>query len=472
MKFLHFFYASVLLFTAAALPAQEGSPFVGIWQGAIEVQGLSLGMLFQIESDDDLLTCKLDVPLQGAEGVPATAVEATAENIKIRYPMIGSVYEGQLAEGGQQINGTWNQGGQRIELVLEKKEDKTTFAPLRPQEPQAPFPYQSEDHVFENRGEQIFLAGTLSLPPGEGPFPVAILISGSGPQNRDEEILGHKPFWVIADYLTRQGIAVFRYDDRGVAQSKGNFEKATTVHFAKDVEAAMDFLKQQPKIDSTKIGLIGHSEGGMVAPMVAAQRSDVAFAILLAAPGIPLQEILVLQSALRSRAAGTSESEISRDSIFTRQKLALYAQEKDLRIRNQKLRNLARKYYGLLAEEEKKEQGDFETFFTKNTQGMDTPWVHFILTYQPASALEKMACPVLAINGGLDLQVPATINLKEIEKALQKAPCTDFQIVEIPNHNHLFQKTQTGVFSEYATNEETFSEQVMEMMGKWIKKRF
>lgn len=465
-------FTSLFLLCSSPLLAQDKSPFLGIWKGAIDVQGISLDLIFQIAENDSLLTCEVDVPLQGAKGIPASAVEVTAENIQIAYPIIGALYEGQLADEGRRVNGVWSQNGQVFELNLEKKENKKELGLIRPQTPKAPFPYQIDDYFFENREEQIFLAGTLTLPPGNGPFPAAILISGSGPQNRNEEILGHQPFWVIADYLTRRGIAVFRYDDRGVGQSRGNFEKATTVHFAKDVGAAMDFLKQQGQIDSTKIGLIGHSEGGIVAPMVATQRTDVAFAILLAAPSISLKEILIMQSTLINRAAGTPEAKIQRDSIFIRQKLSLYAEERELQLRNQKLREVGQTYYDSLSDQEKKEQGDFETFFSNNTRGMDTPWLHFLLTYQPASALEKMACPTLAINGGLDLQVPAKINLRQIEKSLQKGPCMDFHIQEIAEHNHLFQKTKTGAFSEYAINEETFSEKVMQVMVEWIQERF
>lgn len=461
-------FSTLFFLLSCGLTGQSQSPFSGVWVGALEVQGTQLEMIFDIMEKADVLTCKMDVPLQGAKAIPADEVTQQADQISIVYQMIGGQYQGTLSADQQSITGTWNQGGQSLDLKLSKTEDKSSVTLKRPQEPKPPFPYQSEDYYFENRVEKIFLSGTLTKPSGKGPFPTAILISGSGPQDRNEEILGHKPFWVIADHLTRNGIAVFRYDDRGHGQSKGNFDKATSVHFAADVEAAMNFLKTIPDIDSTQLGLIGHSEGGLIAPMVASKRQDVAFAILLAAPGINLKEILILQSTLLSRAEGTPEEEVIRDSILNRKMLETYASGMDLKTRNEKLEETAMVYYNKLSEEEQQKLGSFKSFYAQSTKGMDTPWMHFLLTYEPSTALEKTSCPVLAINGGLDLQVPAKINLKSIEAALKKSPCQNYQVLEIPNHNHLFQKTKTGAFSEYATNEETFSVNVMELMTEWI----
>ncbi len=460
------------VFLLPNLQAQMTTPFVGVWQGAIEVQSTQLEVIFELTESDGQVLCHMDVPLQGAKEIPADQVLINSQAITIHYPMLNANYQGTLAQDGQSISGTWTQSGQSLPLNLIKKENKEEVTLLRPQEPKPPFPYKSEDHFFENRGAKIFLQGTLTSPPGEGPFPTAILISGSGPQDRNEEILGHKPFWVIADYLTRKGIAVFRYDDRGVGKSKGNFNAATSVHFAKDVEAAMDFLKTQSVVDKNKIGLIGHSEGGIIAPMVAAERSDVAFAILLAAPGVNLKEVILEQSSALSRAEGTAEEKVIRDSILQNQMLELFVKETNLKQREEKLRSIALASYEALSEEEQKASGNFETMFAQQLQGMSTPWMQFLLTYEPRTALEKVSCPVLALNGGLDLQVSAKTNFPVLQKALEKAPCTDYQILEMPDHNHLFQKAKTGAFSEYAALEETFSEEAMEVMMKWINKRF
>ncbi len=470
IKPLSFFLLAVFLLPN--LQAQMASPFVGIWQGAIEVQDTKLDVIFDLSETDGQVACHMDVPMQGAKAIPADEVSSTSNEITITYQMLNANYRGTLAQDGQSISGTWTQSGQNVTLNLTKKQNKKELSFRRPQEPKAPFPYQSEDHFFENRAAKIFLHGTLTTPPGDGPFPTAILISGSGPQDRNEEILGHKPFWVIADYLSRKGIAVFRYDDRGVGRSKGNFNAATSVHFAKDVEAAMDFLKTQAAVDATKIGLIGHSEGGIIAPMVAAERSDVAFSILLAAPGVNLKEVIIEQSAALSRAEGTPEEKVIQDSLQQKQILELFISETNLKKREEKLRSIVLTSYEALSEEEQKSSGDFETMFAQQMQGLSTPWMQYLLTYEPRTALEKVSCPVLALNGGLDLQVSAKTNLPVLEAALKKAPCTDYQILEMPGYNHLFQKAETGAFSEYAQLEETFSEAAMEVMVEWIRKRF
>ena len=285
----------------------------GTWNGILKVQGMQLSLVFHINKTENGFSSTMDSPDQKAFGIPVTTTNF--ENSKLIIAMANPriEYEGVLGADGN-ITGTFKQSGQSFPMNLSKeKEEKEIIK--RPQEPKKPYSYYTEDVVFENKVENITLAGTLSLPTKEGFFPAVILISGSGAQNRDEELLGHKPFLVIADYLTKNGIAVLRFDDRGTASSKGNFKTATTLDFATDVEAALEFLKTRKEIDQKKIGLIGHSEGGIIAPMVANKSKNVSFIILLAGTGIPGDELLLLQQELIGRASGISDKDLQKSKI-------------------------------------------------------------------------------------------------------------------------------------------------------------
>ncbi|MCZ8215835.1 MAG: alpha/beta hydrolase, partial [Cyclobacteriaceae bacterium] len=263
----------------------------GQWNGLLKVQGTQLRVVFNIKQTENGLSATLDSPDQGAKGIPTTASSFENGVLKIAIANLTVEYEGTLGSDNI-IVGTFKQAGQTFPMNLSKeKVEKEKI--VRPQEPAKPYPYYSEDVTFENKSAGISLAGTLTLPKKEGIFPVVILISGSGPQNRDEELMGHKPFLVLSDHLTKNGIAVLRYDDRGTALSKGDFKTATSADFATDVEAAMAYLKTRKEINKKKIGLIGHSEGGLIAPMVASRSKDVSFIVLLAGPGIPGDSILL-----------------------------------------------------------------------------------------------------------------------------------------------------------------------------------
>jgi len=293
------------------------------------------------------------------------------------------------------------------------------------------------------------------------------MVSGSGPQNRDEEILGHKPFLVIADHLTRNGIALFRYDDRGVGKSKGNFNSATTYNFANDAEAAIEFLIKNNNIDTNNIGIIGHSEGGMIAPLIASRNSFVKFIVLLAGPGVSGEEILLLQQGLISRAEGTKEDYIKQGYNLNKQIYKLLKKEND----NTKAANKIRKLYDNFIKKADNEQkmmlaGEKEAVI----QQITSDWFRNFLTFDPSKYLIKTKCAVLALNGDKDLQVPADINLNAIEKYLKKAGNNNFEIKKYPNLNHLFQTSNTGALSEYGKIEETFSPLVLDDITLWIKR--
>ena len=337
----------------------------------------------------------------------------------------------------------------------------------RPQEPHPPFPYRTEEVTFKNITAGIVLAGTLTIPEKEGSYPVAILITGSGPQNRNEELFGHKPFLVLADYLTRQGFAVLRYDDRGVAKSGGDFINATTFDFASDAEAAMEFVKKRREIDTTKIGFIGHSEGGIIAPIVASRHADVAFIVLMAGAGLTGEQILLKQSALISKAEGQDEKSIKANDKLSRDIYVVLKKNQDNGKAEQKIRTLITAF-------DKKSTGDTsyhrltEPEIKNQVQSLTSPWFRCFLTLNPEEYLSKVQCPLLAIAGSLDLQVPPEENLHAIEKAMIFGGNSSYVTEELPGLNHLFQNATTGSPAEYPKIEETISPGVLDLIGKWL----
>ncbi|WP_457654050.1 alpha/beta hydrolase family protein [Rhodocaloribacter sp.] len=457
---------------APPLPPAPGPDVdvAGDWLGTLAVGSVELRIVFHFtKADDGALHGTMDSPDQGAEGIPLGRIEGEGMKLRVEIPAVGGAYEGVIDADGARIEGTWSQGGQTFPLTLVPvREGEKIEKPKRPQEPERPLPYREEEVRFRNEDAGITLAGTLTLPEGEGPFPAAALISGSGPQDRDEALLGHRPFLVLSDYLTRHGIAVLRFDDRGVGASEGDFASATSADFATDVAAAVDFLEARSGIDAGKVGLIGHSEGGLIAPMVAAERPDVAFIVLMAGPGITGRRILELQSVLIARADGTDEDVIAWNSrvqklIFDIVKTTPDDEEAAARIRKAWEAELGR-----LSDAEKQKYKVDEVDIEAQIRQVLSPWFRFFLTYDPAPALRKVRCPVLAINGEKDLQVPSKENLSAIEEALKAGGNTRYEVVEMPGLNHLFQPAETGAISEYAKIEVTIAPEALERITRWI----
>lgn len=339
----------------------------------------------------------------------------------------------------------------------------------RPQKPSRPYPYYTEDVAFENSSAGITLAGTLTLPSAQGNFPAAILISGSGPQNRDEEIAGHRPFLIIANHLTKQGVAVLRCDDRGVGQSTGDFQAATTADFATDVAASIQFLKSRKEINTDKIGLIGHSEGGMVAPLVASKSEDVSFMVMLAGPGIDLVEVIMMQKELVSRADGVSESDIKKWVLPVHEKACrMITTYTDTAALKADLKVLIEKAYDKSPPDLMPSDIPKEEVISTQVKYWSSDWYRYFLKYDPAAVLEKVSCPVLALNGEKDLQVTPEENLSAIDNAFKKGGNTNVTVKEMPNLNHLFQNCETGSPEEYEKIEETFSPIALKEMSDWI----
>jgi hypothetical protein len=341
---------------------------------------------------------------------------------------------------------------------LKRVKDTSELERRRPQNPKQPYPYREEEVQFENKAAGISLAATFTIPQGRGPFPAVFLITGSGPQDRDEAILGHRPFLVLADYLTRKGIAVLRADDRGFGKSSGNFATATTADFATDAEAAVAYLKTRSEVNPRQIGLVGHSEGGIIAPMVAARNPDVAFIVMMAGSGVPGDEILVSQTLLLTEVSGKSHEEAEKNAADEREILALVKQEKDSAILEKEVRE---KLAGKIPEAQLGIQ----------LKAVSSPWFRYFIDYDPAVALRKVTCPVLAINGEKDLQIPPKQNLPVIRRALEAGGNKNFEVDELPGLNHLFQTAKTGAIGEYAEIEETISPAALEKIASWILKQ-
>jgi uncharacterized protein len=325
--------------------------------------------------------------------------------------------------------------------------------------------------AYENKPAGIKLAGTLTLPKGPGPFPAALLISGSGPQDRDETILGHKPFLVLADYLTRRGVAVLRVDDRGVGGSTGKTNDATSVDFAADVLAGVGFLKGRKEINAAQIGLIGHSEGGIIAPLVASRSKDVAFIVLLAGTGLPGEDILYLQGAAILKVAGANAAQLARQKAMQQTMFAVLRAENDNVVAEKKIRAALAELTGKLDAEEKKKMAEAMPLLEGQIKMVLTPWFRHFLSYDPRPALRKVTCPVLALNGAKDVQVDAALNLQAIQAALKKGGNKDVAVREFANLNHLFQTCKTGAVSEYGNIEETLAPVVLEAVARWILER-
>lgn len=432
--------------------AVKPSELDGAWEGVLDV-GQKLRLVLHLTTTKDGLTATLESPDQSAAGIPATA-KRDGQSLTVEAAMIGAKYQGTIARDLSSIDGTFSQGGGSFPLSLKRGgAAKPASAPRRPQTPAKPYPYRDEDVKYANPGAGIQLAGTFTLPQGEGPFPAAVLITGSGQQDRDETILGHKPFLVLADYLTRRGVAVLRSDDRGAGGSGGEFAAATTADFATDVESAVAYLKTRKEIDFHRIGLIGHSEGGVIAPMVAAGNRDIAFIVMLAGSGVPGDQVIVSQVAATGELAGVSKELVEQSRVQERQILDLIEHEKNESVLKEKLRTLI-----------PSSDAEFEPVYRQ----MTTPWYRYFLTYDPAPALRKVQCPVLALIGGKDTQVAASVNLPAIRQALAAGGNSHVDVEEIQGLNHLFQHAATGAVTEYGAIEETFAPEVLEKIAAWI----
>ena len=451
----------ILLFFGVVfqLSAQE-TKVLGNWNGKLDLPTTKLEMIFKITTDESgKLISKLDVPAQGAKDLQVADTKVNGDSLHLNVAMIFGKYVGKFTSDST-IEGIWKQSGMKFPLLLAKTNTVTELK--RPQTPVPPFPYHSVEVTYANSLSGFKIAGTLTLPENPNNCPAVILISGSGAQDRDETIFEHKPFLVIADYLTRNGIAVLRVDDRGVGGSEGKTGEATSKDFAGDVLAGVNFLKTRKEINPAKTGLIGHSEGGLIAPLVATKTNDVAFIVLLAGPGIVGEQILYEQGILLSKAAGLSDDQALQNKKKQEEIFSILKTETDSAKRTVELqRTMSNGMYNMLNYGQK-------SVVDNQIKAVDNNWFRFFLQFDPYPVLIKVKCPVLALNGEKDLQVPAKENLAAIEKALTEGGNKNFKIMEIPGVNHLFQTCETGAIDEYAQIEETISPAVLEILLDWI----
>lgn len=455
------FFLIFLCFPVIHLNAQNAS---GSWKGNIEIPNSKLEVIFNISKNENgELSAKMDVPQQGAAGIPANGVIASSDSLHLKVPSIFGNFSGKFITTDS-IAGKWSQGGNVLNLNLKRTGEVTEAKEVkRPQTPKPPFAYTIEEVEYTNPQSELKLAGTLTLPANAKNCPAVILISGSGSQDRDGTIFEqHKSFFVIADYFTRNGIAVLRVDDRGIGGSEGNVSDVTSEDFATDVLCGVNYLKTRGEINKSNIGLIGHSEGGMIAPLAAIRSENVAFIVMMAGPGIPGDSLLIEQTELLLRTSGMPEQRINAQLFVTKGIINILKKEKDSTKRSESMRNAVTggMYNNMDADRQKMVDGQLKQY--------DNNWFRFLVSYNPRPTLAKVKCPVLALNGEKDLQVPPKSNLSAIETTLNEGENQNFKTMELPGLNHLFQHCETGMPTEYAQIEETISPEVLEIMKDWI----
>ncbi|MDP4244124.1 MAG: alpha/beta fold hydrolase [Bacteroidota bacterium] len=438
------------------------------YQGLLDAGVAKLHLVFKISASHEGLLATLISPDQGPNELAASNASDSAGHLHLEFEKLHATYDGKISADRQHITGTFTQG---MVMPLELDRSTSLSTMRRPQEPQPPFPYPSENVTFPNSEQDVQLAATFTYPNGSGPFPVAVLIAGSGPNDRDESIFEHRPFLIIADYLARHGIASLRYDKRGIGMSTGSYADATTSNFASDAEAAVQYLLTRPEVDHHKIGLIGHSEGGSIAPMVAVRDSNVRFIVLLAGPGLRGDEIGRTQRWALARAAGFADSTAKDTTDFLSHiesiivsapvgaKVDPLLHQYVMHYRD----SLLRTNDALRAKSE-----ELDSAIDLIISRVQSPWMREFLRYDPAPVLKEVKCPVLAINGQLDAQVVPNDNISAIERALKEGQNPDVTTKIFPGLNHLFQHAKTGAFSEYATIEESFAPEVLDYMTQWI----
>jgi pimeloyl-ACP methyl ester carboxylesterase len=437
-----------------------------LWFGELDVGVAKLRLLLKVSPTADGHSAKFVSLDQGGAEIPVDSVVLDDTTLEFKIEKIRGEFSGQLNEVRDEARGKWIQLGRSMELTLRHVEEVPQAN--RPQTPHPPFPYRTVDVSIKNEKANVVLAGTLTLPEGKGMYPAVVLITGSGPQDRDETLLGHKPFLVLADHLTRSGIAVLRYDDRGFAQSTGNYGAATTLDFAADARAAVQFLQGHPEVDDDRIGLLGHSSGALAACQVAANAEDIAFVVMIASPGVPGDEVIREQAKLLLQAMGTPPDEVAADGALRR---AVMDAVKDSQQGEKPADVIARgleTYLATLPEAERESAAPTKASMRQLEMYL-TPWFRFLLSYDPRPVLKQVDCPVLAVYGERDIQVPSRQNLGEVQRALESRQDGESKVVELSGLNHLLQSARTGLPSEYAEIAETMSPKALELISEWIR---
>jgi pimeloyl-ACP methyl ester carboxylesterase len=458
--------------TSVSFAATDKCP-CGDWLGTMTYGGKSLRAIFHISKEGDSLKVKMDSPDQNVKGIAATGAESANKHVKISFG--AAFFDGEQINDST-INGSWHQGGVEIPLVLHKVE--MIEAPEKPQTPVPPFPYASEDLTFNDSSTRLTYGATITYPSDNEKHPAILLITGSGQQDRNEEILDHKPFFVIADYLTRMGLVVLRVDDRGIGQTTGrlSLSSATTKDFANDANAALEYLKTRKEVDPRRIGLLGHSEGGMIATMLAAQRKDVNFIISMAGPGIPIKQLMLDQNNAIMKQQGFSDAirmnylklySTMVDSVLAHKKLTDATEAVEKAVRNWK--SVTPDSIVVAATQITDEATLKE--YSKDFAMQMIPWYRYFFSYNPQPDIRALQCKVLALNGEKDIQVVAEPNLKGWSASLAKSKARAKTVEMLPGLNHLFQECKTCGTDEYGTLEQTISPAALKRISDWLKEQ-
>ena len=463
-----FLFTLITTLTSICLHAQS---ITGDWYGLLDAGKAKLHIVFHISKTDSGYSSTMDSPDQGAKGIKTDATIFDGKELIVEKKAMGMKYTASCDAAITKLSGIFQQGQAKLPLNFSRTREEIKVV-ARPQDP-TDFPYTREEVTIQNIKDSVTLAGTLTLPKDKKADKIVILITGSGPQNRDEEIkqFNHRPFLVWSDWLTRHGIAVLRYDDRGVAGSTGSFKGATSADFANDAKAAVDYIASRDDLKGMKIGLMGHSEGGMIAPMVAAKDKRVRFLVLLAGPGAPVDELMAKQIENGQASSGVPKN-VAALNVETSKMVYAFLKEHPAETNEQ----IQPKLKALMVAQLKKYPADalqgasVDTFADEQVKSNLNPWFRYFIAYIPADNLKKVKCPVLAVNGSLDKQVDAEQNLTAIETALKKAKNKDFETVRLEGLNHLLQKAKTGNPDEYGKIEETVNPAALDKVTDWLTK--
>ena len=437
------------------------------WLGKLEIpNGSKLTVTIEIfEKADRTLGAVMGSPDQGRTGIPVDALTWADDKIRFDIKALGGVIEGTVSKDGLSIDAELSQRGATLPLPFTAV-DELPSLPARPQLPREPYPYLIEDVVFENNADGVKLSGTLTRPKTDKPVPAALLIAGSGRNDRNGTGMGH--FHLLADYLTRHGIATLRYDKRGVMRSTGDFSKATLGDFIQDAQAGLAYLKNRKDIVATQTGLIGHSEGGVVSAIVAAESPDAAFVVSMGGTGINGYDLIILQDCSEARSSGASDQDIAVIRNWAKRFYAIVRDEADI----QKARAALEAMYADMTPAEKKafkaDKGFPKPGTTLHADVALAPWFREFVRTDPQAAFRKITCPVLTVIGSKDTQVPSKENLKGMEEALRAGGNNNYTLVELPDLNHLFQTAKTGSPSEYDQLEEIIAPSALITVTHWI----
>ena len=456
-----------LILSLSQISAQK--EILGYWSGKLKMLSIELDFQIKVSKSNKSLDGFISIPSQKVSEYKLPVFTYKKNQVHFEMPSSAGTakFDGKLK--ADSIKGTLLQAGMKGTFYLVRTDQPIKEEKVEVQKKE-PLPYSEEDIAFKNG--RILLAGTLTTPKTEGNYPAVILLTGNGPQDRDEDIFGFKIFQIIADYLTKNGFAVLRYDDRGVGGSTGNSMQSTTEDFANDALAAIDFLKKQKSIDKTKIGLLGHSEGAQIAELSAVSSKDVSFIVLLSGNGVDGGKALIEQQKLILKASGFTDSLITQNLELQYKINNALSNDIDLNNIRKDIRAFAEKDYAGLSKDVKNSIQDKETYLNSNVQSQinifNNPWFRYYVKYDPIPTLEKIKIPVLMLFGELDLQFPPSLNKQKMEDALVKAGNKNFKSVVLPKANHLYQEAKIGSPSEYTELKKEFVPGFLETIGNWI----